>query len=47
MMAFPMVFISYFLGVIGMFAKLTALLKGTSSREVMEKWEEILGMGEE
>ena len=47
MMAFPIVFIGYFVAVFEIFAKLTALLKGTSSREVLEKWEGILGMGEE
>ncbi len=47
MMAFPIVFIGYFLAVIDLFARLTALLKGTSSREIMESWEEKLGLGEE
>lgn len=47
MMAFPMVFISYFLGVFDLLSRLVALLKGTSSREVQEEWEKILGLGEE
>ena len=38
MMAFPMVWISYFLGVIYVFAEMVGFFTGRSADEVIEEW---------
>lgn len=39
MMAFPMVWISYFLGLLYAFAGIVGLFTGRSADEVIESWE--------